>query len=151
MIRNIFLFLTLCSSNSFGQFTISSTNSGAFSGVNFMYSVGEIYVEPETNSDDTNSGLMGILYQIEFSVSGIDEILQSDDFRVYPNPTCQVLHFNLNTKKRVESIHVYDIYGKLVLSSALREYKIDVSHLPAATYFIKTDNEKIDVLKIIKQ
>lgn len=133
------------------QSTIGSTNSGAFSGSNFMYSVGEIYVQPQTNPDEVNSGLMGILYQLVFNVSGVDEVIFTDDFRAYPNPTKKILYFNIDSKSEVKKVFVLDIHGKLIYTTEIRENKVDLTNLSSGIYFVKTDLENIGVLKIVKQ
>ena len=133
------------------QSTIGSTNSGAFSGPNFMYSVGEIYVLPDTNPDESNSGLMGILYQVVFNVSGLDEMMFTDDFRAYPNPTNKMLYFNIDSKSEVKNIFVLDINGKLIYTTDISENTIDFSNLSSGIYFVKTNVDSISALKIVKQ
>jgi hypothetical protein len=146
-----FVFIMLLSLDAASQSTISSTNSGAYSGSDFMYSVGEIYVEPETNPDEANSGLMGILYQIAFNVSGLDEMMLTDDFRAYPNPTNKILYFNIVSKSEVKKIYVLDIHGRLLYSTIMSDNKVDLSNFPSGIYFIKTNVHSISSLKIIKQ
>jgi hypothetical protein len=130
---------------------ISSVNSGAYSGNDFMYSVGEIYVESDTDPDQNNSGLMGILYQVEFNVTGLESILASDDLRAYPNPTSQSVFVDFNSTHKIEIIYVLDNMGKVVQSTALTDQAIDFSLLPDGVYFIKTNAPDIRTLKIIKQ
>ena len=150
MCKYILSILFLTSLNSFGQSVIGSNNSGAHSGSDFMFSVGEIFVEPETNGDDANSGLLGILYQVELNVTGVETILESNDFRAYPNPTNQTLYFNIETQHKLEQIYIYDSNGILVHSLEPTVRKVDLSHLPEGVYFIHTNIENIAPLKFVK-
>ena len=151
MYLNVLALMLLFSMKISAQAVISSVNSGAYSGNNFMYSVGEIYVEPDTNPDHANSGLLGILYQIEFNVSGIDEVLQSEDFRAYPNPANQSLHFNIVTSEKLEYINILDLKGNLIRSLPGSARKADLSNLSDGVYYIKTNVESLNTLKIVKQ
>ncbi|HEY1045560.1 MAG TPA: T9SS type A sorting domain-containing protein, partial [Bacteroidia bacterium] len=60
-----------------------------------------------------------------------------NDFKVYPNPTSQILNFDWADQTQYE-IKVYDLNGKLCLNTQLTEnnQSIDVSQLVSGVYFI---------------
>jgi hypothetical protein len=132
------------------QEVIGSVNSGAHSGSDFVYTVGEIYVESTTSADENNSGLMGILYQVAFNVTGIETVLSTDDIRAYPNPSNQTVFFEFRSDHKIDFIFILDNNGQVVQSCEGTVRQVDLSHLPAGTYFIKTSSTGIRALKIIK-
>jgi hypothetical protein len=135
----------------FGQNMISSINSGAASNNNLVYSVGEIYVVPTINPNESNSGLIGVLSRIEFFVTGINEQLISTDIRVSPNPTKKTVFLKIPNDIVFHKIYVYDIKGKLMLQTDNKTSSIDFSYFPSGIYTIQIDNNQINSLKIIKQ
>lgn len=136
---------------SFGQSVISSVNAGAASNNNLVYSVGEIFVIPTTNSNDANSGLIGVLSRIEFFTTGLNENILSNDLRVFPNPTNSSIYFKTSNKNSFQQIFIYDNTGRLVLHQNTPTASIDLTHLSVGIYTILTDNTNINSLKIIKQ
>ena len=75
---------------------ISSVNSGAISSNKLIYSVSENFVIPQTNSNEVNSGIIGAVSRIEFFTTGVNNVLLSDNIKVYPNPTSKSLFFETN-------------------------------------------------------
>lgn len=123
------------------------TNSGAFSSNELVYSVGEVYVNP-INTDNANSGIIGVISRVEFFTLGINDELLSNDFRVFPNPTKKTLYFSTNIQ--FKEVYIYNINGKIVFHSTLKNNKIDLTNLSEGAYFIKTENPKFKTIKIIK-
>ena len=68
---------------------------------------------------------------------------------VYPNPAKEVVNIELSDGSEIDKLVLYDIYGRAVetmCASSLQRATIDVSGLPAATYFLHirtTDNHEI--------
>lgn len=133
----------------FAQSAIGSISSGAVSADNFTHSVGEIYVIP-TDPDQANSGTMGMLYQTVLQVLGITE-LEKDNIKVYPNPTTDFIYVKLNSKSKIEGAEIYDLSGKLVLTTKLESEKLDLRSLPQGVYMIVFRNSDIKPIKIIKK
>jgi hypothetical protein len=115
----------------------------------------------QTNKDGfTLSGTMVFNYSDETGISTID----SGRFNIYPNPTTGELRVE-SGELRVESVEVYDMEGKKQkaessISTSLnakkqeteREIVIDISHLPAGVYLVKTVTEQGEIVKkIVKQ
>lgn len=144
-----FLFLSLFNSIVFSQ-QIYSVNSGAVSNTNLIYSVGEIFVNSTIDENESSSGLIGAISIIEFYVLGTDDLISSDDFRIFPNPTEQILFFK--TQQKFSEVFIYDFNGILVLNEKLNgEKKINLSQLINGVYILKTDNPNIEPLKLIKK
>ncbi len=145
----IFFIFLLSHFTAFSQ-NISSINSGTYSGNGLTHVVGEIYVIPDNVNEEVNSGILGILSQIEFMTVSTNEILSSEDVRVFPNPTSHSISFSIKGWNIAE-IFIYDAEGKLVSTHPWTGQKIDMSELPKGVYFIKTNQIQLQTLKIIKQ
>lgn len=131
------------------QTVIGNINSGAVSADNFTHSVGEIYVIP-TDPDQNNSGTMGMLYQTVLQVLGVSE-LEKETVKIYPNPTSDFVYVKLNSKSKIEGAEIYDLSGKLVLTTKLESEKLDLRNLPHGIYMIVFRNSDIKPIKIIKK
>ena len=57
---------------------------------------------------------------------------------VYPNPVSDILQIN----GKYSEINIFDLYGKLVLSSNAKK-TIDISELSNGIYLVKINNNKI--------
>lgn len=123
------------------------TNSGAFNNNELIHSIGEIYVTP-INTDNANSGIIGVVSRIEFLTLGVNDELLSNDIRVFPNPTKKTLYFLTNIQ--FKEVYIYNINGKIVSHSILKNNKVDLTNLSEGIYFIKTENPKFKTIKIIK-
>ena len=77
--------------------------------------------------------------------TGIDEAKDLPSLAIYPNPVKDVL--NIASDKPVHSIRIYNVYGTEV-AHATDTNSIDVSHLPAGVYMVRTDGK---VARIIKE
>lgn len=132
----------------YGQ-SLSSTNSGAVSNNNLIYSVGEVFVIP-VNPNDASSGLIGAISRIEFTSLSINEIEFNQNVKFYPNPTSNSVFLELENEI-IKEIYIFDLSGKLVITLKNVNNQIDLSNLQTGTYFIKTDNINIKSFKIIKR
>lgn len=132
----------------YGQ-SLSSTNSGAVSNNNLIYSVGEVFVIP-INPNDASSGLIGAISRIEFTSLSINEIEFNQNVKFYPNPTSNSVFLELENEI-IKEIYIFDLSGKLVITLKNVNNQIDLSSLKTGTYFIKTDNINIKSFKIIKR
>lgn len=140
--------LLLKSIYAFGQNT-SSVNSGAIQNNNIMHSVGEVFVI-SNNENNISSGIIAVTTQIEFFTLGTEEILLSEDIRVYPNPANNSL--NLNTNKKIKKIFIYNTSGQLVSEQILNNAnRVNLTNLSKGIYFLKTENPNIKSIKIIKK
>ena len=132
----------------YGQ-DIASTNSGANSNNNLIYSIGEVFVIPE-NQDELSSGIIGVISKIEFTSLGINEIEVSENLQFYPNPTSNFLFLELENKT-INEIYIYDLNGRFIGNKKIINQKVSLEELQTGTYIIKTDNQNIQSFKIIKK
>jgi len=96
---------------------------------------------------------------------GIDDLRFTIlDLRIYPNPTTGQLQISPagggqrgwnNDELRIESIEVFDVYGRALLSFASlmsSETTIDISNLATGIYFVKIRTEQGEVIrKVVKE
>jgi len=70
---------------------------------------------------------------------------------IYPNPTMGKLRIT-NSKLRIKDIQIFNVTGnKIPLSVEKAGDEIDISHLPAGTYFVQVTTEKgIVTKKVVK-
>lgn len=92
-------------------------------------------------------------HSLTFAIHGFDELSvtdlkepdfdNADNFQIFPNPTLQTVFFNAET-----DIALYDVTGKR-LQVYRNVTQIDVSRLPAGTYYLR--NEAGQVTSLVKQ
>lgn len=96
----------------------------------------------------------GALYGWEASVDcnatmSIEDISNSNDITVYPNPATSVLY--IDAKKEINSVKLNDISGKTVINkkaSTLKE-KLNIEHLPKGVYILTVEMKGETVTKKI--
>ena len=133
---------------SYGQ-SLSSTNSGAVSNNDLVYSVGEVFVLP-INQNEASSGIIGAISRIEFTSLSTNEIEFTQNLKFYPNPTSNSVYLELRNEV-VKQIFIFDLNGKLIENKNIVSNQFDLSNLQTGTYIIQTDNYNIKSFKIIKR
>jgi len=72
----------------------------------------------------------------------------SDNFKVYPNPTSDILNITLESNLVLEQVTIYKNLGQVVKKSS--ENVIDVSHLAKGLYFVEvTTNQGKATKKVV--
>jgi hypothetical protein len=118
------------------------------------YSVGQTVYQNQ--SETSGSVSQGIQQAYEISVTtGLEHIDIELNILAYPNPTSNFLTLKVEeSKAKNMSYQLYDIQGKLLISSKLvgKETEIDLSNFAPSTYFLKVtdNNQQIKNFKIIK-
>lgn len=81
---------------------------------------------------------------------GFDEIKESQDFILYPNPTPGL--FQIKTDQEINSIEVLDIFGRRIYYSEKNQTEINISTFTNGIYFVRLIDSKGNsvVKKIIK-
>ena len=78
-------------------------------------------------------------------------IYSENTIQIYPNPTNGQLQVTSYKLQENTSIEIYDIVGRVVLSSAMSKFSpettIDISHLANGMYFLKIDGKMFKVIK----
>lgn len=80
---------------------------------------------------------------------GSNDLVQ---FRVYPNPTSDILY--IETTQNIESISLFNLLGQKVIYEDIdnNTAEIDVTNLPVGTYILKTSIDgQVETQKIIKK
>jgi hypothetical protein len=108
-----------------------------------------------------NINAVDSVIQIPITIDFLLNILtpESDEIKVYPNPTTGQLRIT-NYELLIEGIEIYDVYGRMqkvslpsVLTDGAKadEIVLDLTNLSAGIYFLKIQTEKrIAMKKIIK-
>ncbi len=81
--------------------------------------------------------------QIAYGLVGTEEILNSNNLTLYPNPTNGIL--NLRSTENILKVNVYDLKGSLILernTSQLNAQTLDVSSLKSGIYVIELVDQK---------
>lgn len=83
------------------------------------------------------------------AVLSIEDMTNSKEITVYPNPTSSVL--NIDAKKEIISIQLNDVSGKTVLAkkSNLLKDNINIQHLPKGVYILTVEMKGQTVTKKI--
>jgi hypothetical protein len=132
----------------YGQ-TISTTNSGALSNNNLIYSVGEVFVIAP-NQNESSSGLIGAISRIEFNSLSVNEVEFTQNLTFYPNPTSNSIFIEVDNKV-INNFFIFDLNGKFIENKRNINNQVDLSNLQTGNYIIKTDNPNIKSFKIIKR
>ena len=147
-----------------GAFTIPPVNSAALAAWNkaagkTTYQAGtsdDIFVHPTTvmavwANVGGVSGILGTLgfipvEEVTVGTTGI-ETITNDLLQIYPNPTCDVLNFSIETP-----FEIIDLQGRILLQSGNAVKSANISSLPSGTYFVKITTEFGDLVKkVIKE
>ncbi|MFD2563963.1 glycoside hydrolase family 9 protein [Aquimarina rubra] len=94
-------------------------------------------------------------YQKEALTLSVDTFEETPKaFKVFPNPTNQILNIKFAVSGSSSTIDIYSIQGKKILSKQLdtTESSIDIGNLTPGLYMVKvTTNGQSDTTKIVKQ
>lgn len=100
----------------------------------------------------THGSMHGIIEVTEINTVG--EIVADADFKIYPNPTVDILNIDRNTNAE-QSLVVADMNGAIVCSQTLTDPHVSISlhDLPSGMYLLSISNpngDKTITAKIIK-
>jgi len=101
-------------------------------------------------------GIASAIYQIYVSPVGIEEIPNSFNFQIYPNPTSGIITISINGINNNPDLQITDIQGKVIFTRKLtcdnQSYtkKIDLSAFPKGVYFVKLISESsLEIKKVV--
>jgi hypothetical protein len=89
------------------------------------------------NNPDVNQAVLVVegasLGTTDLSMNGIS---------IYPNPANEYINISVSSGTAITKANIYDLTGKVVLSSSLSEQRVFIQNLSAGTYLlVLTDNE----------
>ncbi|GAB4165122.1 MAG: hypothetical protein Tsb0033_26800 [Winogradskyella sp.] len=111
--------------------------------------------DANNNGDPTDDDLdsSGIPDYLEANVTLSNEISESNDFKIYPNPFSEIIYVNISGIVFGGKVLLFDINGKILFSKEVfsQNLRIDTSDIKSGVYFlnIKTPS-KTHSKKIIK-
>ncbi len=133
------------------QSLIQSVNSGSIIASNTSISIGEIVVVP-ISQNQSNSGIIGILSQVNAQNLEVLQFKIAAKIIVYPNPTISKIYFDTKENLQSENIFVFDNSGKMIFQSKLtNDNSLDLTPLSSGIYLIQFSNSSYKSFKIIKK
>lgn len=96
----------------------------------------------------------GYYEALDLEALNIKNNLLKVEYRVYPNPTLDVLYFDNPKGEGLLHIEIFDISGQKILEQAVKSQQaINVKTLPNGTYFLNvhSNNTPTNQYKFIKQ
>jgi len=85
-----------------------------------------------------------------FPISSVGELMQQAQIKAYPNPTSDIIYFDLPNEERAE-YQIFTLTGNLIQSGLISDRKIDVSTLLPGGYVLQTKSKNgVFSKKIIK-
>lgn len=133
------------------QSLIQSVNSGSIVALNSSVAIGEIVVVP-VNQNQSNSGIIGILSQVNAQNLEVLQFEIAKNILVYPNPTSAEINFETSENLSNQSVLIIDQSGKVVLNTFINADKtIDLKLLSSGIYLIQFSNKNYKSFKIIKK
>lgn len=101
-------------------------------------------------TDDYGTGFYVDNIQVKDATLATSEVSKKDIFRVYPNPTVDVVNFDVAGK--INSVEVYDAAGKLVKVAKDGAKSLNVTTLNKGSYVVKVQTETASYTqKVIKK
>ena len=101
---------------------------------------------------ENNKRSVSLIGQIS-DIVNVNEVTDNQ-YRIYPNPTNDVLH--IETESEIEEISIFDVFGRAIVaeSQSHKDTKtsVDLSDLKSGIYFVKINTNEGNIVKrIIKQ
>ena len=88
------------------------------------------------------------------TITMVDEIQMNLDINVYPNPSSDIIHINLN-EGQLKRLEAYEINGGLIFATTLssNQFNLNIGAYPAGTYFLRIENQDFEIatIKIVKK
>ena len=140
--------------------------TGSISGISTEANFFNFTVQAE-NIGGVSTQLLSIEIEEEQDTVGI-YTPKIETFKVYPNPTTGVLNLINNEQLTINNVEILDVFGRLISDLRLSdmryptsnigkseigksEIQINISHLPAGSYFVKISTDSgVVIQKIMK-
>ena len=123
--KHILVLFFIISARCYGQF--NNVNSGAQAIDNFSFTIGEIFV---VEIEKENKNFL--------------------DVTLYPNPVSNIAFLEIKGVLKNKRIQVFSIAGELIYSGELIDSNINFADISQGIYFIKSESNEFEPIKIIK-
>ncbi len=81
------------------------------------------------------------------STVGIDGVMNAGEFRIYPNPTVNVLYIKANELSGKIKADLFDITGQKLLTVPVDGSSINISSLQSGIYFLRIEGRTYKIVK----
>ena len=139
------------------NFTLPSISNGGSTTINLTFSTATIsnvsdYKISITSSDIENPiEIVNYITTIDSSSLSIGQFNLNNEFKIFPNPTNDILNLHNRKDIKIDKIKIFNTLGSLVFQSEEYKNKINVKNLQTGIYLIKLYNEnKTFTYKFIK-
>jgi PKD repeat protein len=139
------------------DFGDSTQNSSEFNPSHTFSKAGTFYV-CLTAYNGTNCSSTLCQYITVGNPNGVASVSGDNSWKVYPDPAGDYLFIkNMQATEKMESLEVYDVLGRLLLSKSMsgvndNPVQLNVSFLPASMYYLKIKTADANYIQsIIKQ
>jgi hypothetical protein len=150
MKKTLLLFTLFIGFMGTAQSVVQTVNSGSLITSSSSVSVGEIIIVPSSTAQ-SNSGILGILTQVNQQNLEVTEFELSKKVTVYPNPTVAKLYFASSQNLNQEKISIFNATGQFITEATIdSENSLDLSELSAGIYLVQFSNKELKSIKIIK-
>lgn len=117
-----------------GSYVLDSSDNAYHPNISYIYAL-----------EDAKRGLTDYLYyRLSCDQASISNLVQ-DNIHIYPNPTSDLLH--IESPKRKNSIWIYDMVGKSILSHQGEQKTYDIRHIPEGIYSIRVNEQSFRFVK----
>lgn len=131
--------------------------SGDLYNTPFTLDTGTTIVKARTKVGEVWSTLREGQYTIvvekeEEEVSRLHSKMLAQAMKVYPNPAENTMHYDIPQQNTVVQLDIYSISGQLLISHCVTSNMgtIDISQLNSGIYFIKANDSKLPIERLIK-
>lgn len=151
MKKILFVLIVTFSAIGNAQSIVQTVNSGSVISASSSVSIGEIVVVPE-NTSQSNTGIIGILVQINSQTLEVEQFEVAENISVFPNPTVAKLFFSSKNSLMNKKVLIYNELGQL-----LEEKKVDtdnalnLENLASGIFIIQFEDRNLKTFKIIKK
>ena len=153
MIRNILLTLLLVMNFAINAQEVISVQGASYSNSNgsIDFSIGEVVTATLNNN---NNILTQGFHQTNLTVLAVDDFDINFQARVFPNPTQDILHVDIQSFSGL-SYKLYDIQGRQLSNDIIGNKKTLINTTQYATgvyllVFLNENNQKLKTYRIIK-
>jgi len=106
------------------------------------------YNYPVTITTDYNNGNI-VTQNFKYNIgSGLKDFVADHNIKVYPNPTHGLIKISEHGDIEFNSIYLLDLTGKKIKTFENVNH-LDISEVPAGTYLLRLNNDKITITKKI--